>query len=169
MFDKKIYMILATDEAGGIGIGNQLPWRFKEDMAFFKRMTTSTEAEKKAVIMGRKTWDSIPEKFRPLKNRENIVVSRSRKLSIPHLASSLEEALDKAKALKSSCYLMGGASLYAEAIEKKLVDVIYLTQIKKRFDCDAFAPDLSMYHEKETLEEGESQSGLHYRIVRLEA
>jgi dihydrofolate reductase len=66
--EKNIIIILASDEKNGIGKNGILPWRLKSDMAYFKEVTTTTLSEKKinALIMGRKTWESIPEKFRPL-------------------------------------------------------------------------------------------------------
>ena len=70
--------ILACTHNGGIGLNGKLPWRLKEDMKLFKRITTTIqnpndEGKQNAVIMGRKTWESIPNKFRPLPNRINII------------------------------------------------------------------------------------------------
>lgn len=71
-------LIVAVDDCGGIGRNGGLPWRLPAEMARFAKLTTSTVDSKKknAVIMGRKVWESIPTKFRPLKNRFNIVLSR---------------------------------------------------------------------------------------------
>ena len=68
--------ILACTKKGGIGLNGKLPWRIKEDMMLFKKITTTTAAtiSQNAVIMGRKTWESIPKKFRPLPNRINIIL-----------------------------------------------------------------------------------------------
>ena len=71
-------IIVAHDLNQGIGTDNQLPWHCAEDMAYFKSLTIGNQ--KNAVIMGRKTWESIPEKFRPLPNRLNIVLSKNRDL-----------------------------------------------------------------------------------------
>ena len=78
---KPIKLIVATDQNGGVGLNNQLPWSFRSDMQHFKHTTTRTQDENKqnAVIMGRKTWDSIG---RPLPGRQNIVVTRNRDLKI---------------------------------------------------------------------------------------
>ena len=73
---KNFAIIVAADMDGGIGAGNALPWRLKADMEFFKNFTIGNG--KNAVVMGRKTWDSIPQKFRPLPNRINVVISRNK-------------------------------------------------------------------------------------------
>ena len=76
-------LIVATDLNGGIGKNNQIPWHYKEDMQYFKSVTTDTSSINKinAVIMGRNTWDSLPEKYKPLPNRINVILSRQFKNS----------------------------------------------------------------------------------------
>jgi dihydrofolate reductase len=71
-------LIVAATRANGIGKGGTLPWRLRKEMAYFARVTThAPEGEANAVIMGRNTWESIPPKFRPLRRRTNVVVSRN--------------------------------------------------------------------------------------------
>ncbi|HEY9713021.1 MAG TPA: dihydrofolate reductase, partial [Chroococcales cyanobacterium] len=81
----KLDLVVAVDLNRGIGRANGLPWRLPKDMKRFRNLTTaSTDPHlQNAVIMGRKTWDSIPEKFRPLEGRINIVLTRSRDLQLP--------------------------------------------------------------------------------------
>lgn len=76
---RTVDIVVAATRAGGIGIGGALPWQLPSDMAFFKSLTMKTQdpAKQNAVIMGRKTWSSIPPKFRPLKGRVNVVLSTS--------------------------------------------------------------------------------------------
>jgi len=76
---KPFSLVVAATQRGGIGLNNSIPWKLSTDMKFFKKVTsTTTDASKlNAVIMGRKTWDSIPQKFRPLPGRLNIVLTRS--------------------------------------------------------------------------------------------
>ena len=76
---KKYSIIVAVEENNGIGKGNSIPWKLPEDLKYFKyiTLTTSDPLKKNAVIMGRKTWDSIPELYRPLTGRVNIVISNT--------------------------------------------------------------------------------------------
>lgn len=78
MLSKKVSMIAAMCEGNGIGFNGSLPWRLKNELAFFTRITSDTldKSKKNAVIMGRKSWDSIPIKYKPLPGRINVVISR---------------------------------------------------------------------------------------------
>lgn len=148
----KLYLIVAACEGMGIGINGGLPWCLKEEVKYFARMTKTVQDPKKknAVIMGRKTWESIPEKFRPLKDRLNVVLSRQTAFSLNNpntiVCASLPDAL-KHLAQKEdeleTLWLIGGHSLYSEAMEKRLVDRIYLTEIQGRFECDTFFPEIN--------------------------
>ncbi|XP_063223937.1 dihydrofolate reductase-like isoform X2 [Bacillus rossius redtenbacheri] len=115
-------------------------------------MTKATEdaSKKNAVVMGRKTWESIPVKMRPLPGRENIVLSR-RVLDIPNNAATVCSSFASAvEALSSpplcdtveSVWIIGGSSLYKEAMQSPLCHRIYLTRILKHYDCDVFLPDI---------------------------
>ena len=119
-------IIVAVSENDAIGKDNKLLFHLKEDMQNFKRLTTSN-----VVIMGRKTYESIGK---PLKDRINIVISRSDNKDEGNLiwVHSLEEAMKKAKEYEKDIYIIGGGSIYKEALEKDIVDKIYLTRIKKR-------------------------------------
>ena len=92
-------VVAACKQTRGIGAGGKLPWRLRGDMQYFKQLTRSTRnaSKRNAVIMGRKTWQSIPEKLRPLADRLNVVISASLSRSdVPDsvvLAGSLEDAL----------------------------------------------------------------------------
>lgn len=133
-------IIVAVSENDAIGKDNKLLFHLKEDMQNFKRLTTSN-----VVIMGRKTYESIGK---PLKDRINIVISRSDNKDEGNLiwVRSLEEAMKKAKEYEKDIYIIGGGSIYKEALEKDIVDKIYLTRIKKRVnDADTFFPRLDYY------------------------
>lgn len=125
-------LIVATDRDRGIGINNTLPWRLKEDLAFFKQTTSGH-----AIIMGRKTFDSIG---RPLPNRRNIVVTRNPGWSHDGVATagSLSEAT--ALAGNGELFVIGGAQIYAEAIQ--VADKLIVTEIDAHYDCDAFFPPI---------------------------
>lgn len=133
-------IIVAVSENDAIGKDNKLLFHLKEDMQNFKRLTTSN-----VVIMGRKTYESIGK---PLKDRINIVISRSDNKDEENLiwVHSLEEAMKKAKEYEKDIYIIGGGSIYKEALEKDIVDKIYLTRINKRInDADTFFPRLDYY------------------------
>jgi len=148
MSSTKLNLIVAACENMGIGIEGQLPWRLKQDMAFFKKITLETKdnSKKNAVIMGRKTWESIPSKFRPLSNRINIVMSRQTtdKPDGALLANSFEEAMRIAssKTEVETIFVIGGASIYKESIESSYPCRVYLTRIHKHFKCDTFFPEM---------------------------
>lgn len=119
--------IAAVAENGVIGDHGTLPWNLPDDMKFFQRTTLNHH-----VITGRKNYESIPERFRPLRDRVNIVVTRDPAYKAPGaiVAGSLEAALDIArKAGQKEVFLIGGGQLYTEAFEKGLVDRLYLTTV----------------------------------------
>jgi len=137
--------VLAANSDGGIGYGGDIPWRmtkedralYKEDMNFFAELTTK---EGSVVIMGRHTWDSIPEKFRPFKNRVNVVITSGNLNGAGGviLATSLPNAL-KVLAEKGDIkhvFVIGGAKLYQEAFNSPLCDRVYLTTIIKNYQTD---------------------------------
>ena len=111
-------IVVAHDLNNGIGINNELPWKCAPDMEYFKNLTSEQQLDQlNTVIMGRKTWDSIPTKFRPLSNRTNIIISKTIKEAPGAIiATSFEEALSKADP-KSKVFVIGGAQIYNEAIQ----------------------------------------------------
>lgn len=146
-------LIAAVDKTFGIGKNNTLPWSLPSDLKHFSRVTTEVSpaaptGTMNAVIMGRKTWESLPEKHRPLKNRLNVVLSRSNDLELPDgvlAAHSIDEALEKLATQKNieSLFVIGGAQIFAEAINHLSCRKIYLTQIMQTFDCDTFFPNIN--------------------------
>ncbi|QPF76607.1 dihydrofolate reductase [Roseateles sp. DAIF2] len=133
----KVSLIAAVARDGGIGRGNELLARIPEDMARFKALTLGHP-----VIMGRKTWDSIPAKFRPLVGRRNLVLSRQSGLVLDgaEAFTSLEAALAACAGDKvPEVFVMGGAEIYALALPR--ADRLLLTELDTRFDgADAFFP-----------------------------
>ncbi|HEX7642719.1 MAG TPA: dihydrofolate reductase [Burkholderiaceae bacterium] len=136
-------IIVATDAQGGIGINNTLPWRLPEDLAFFKKTTSGHP-----VIMGRKTFESIG---RPLPNRRNIVVTRNAEWR--HEGVEAVPSLQAAAALigEAPAFIIGGAQIYAETLPR--ADRLLVTEIGKRFDCDAFFPAIDSDVWQETARE----------------
>ncbi len=129
-----ISIIAAVAKNGAIGNNNQLLWHLPEDMRHFRETTRG-----KPVIMGRKTWESLPDSFRPLPGRHNIVISRNRAYQATGatLAGSLEEAINNTGDA-GEVFVIGGAELYAEAMP--IADRLYLTEIDQDFDGDVFFP-----------------------------
>lgn len=165
-------LIVAADANRGIGRAGRLPWHLPEDLRFFKE-TTLGGGGLNAVIMGRNTWESIPEKFRPLAGRLNIVLTRHpEKLRIKdegvEVAVSLEDALARASRKRvARIFVIGGAEVYAEAIARPQCRDIFLTRIDAVFACDAFFPDYTKdFHEIERGPDFQSPQ-FSYRFVRL--
>lgn len=140
---QKITLIAAYAEDQVIGINNDIPWYLPEDFAFFKAYTLH-----KTVIMGRKTWDSLPKK--PLPNRRNIVLTKQTniKLDGAEIFNSLTEALNHHKN-EQEIIIMGGEQIYIEALP--IATDLRLTEVKLTVAGDAFFPNFSkqVWQEKE--------------------
>lgn len=156
-----VSIIAAKSLNNVIGINNTLPWKLSDELKHFKILTSNHH-----IIMGRKTYESIGK---PLPNRVNVVVSRDEKYSGHNIlvVNSLSEALSKARGDVES-FIIGGEQIYKEAMEKDLVDKIYLTEIQKEFEGDAFFPKIDL--ENYTLVEEtdlflDSKSGLKYKYL----
>ena len=131
-----ISLIAALASNRAIGRDNQLLWHLPEDMRHFRETTRG-----KPVIMGRKTWESLPEAFRPLPGRHNIVVSRDPDYQAAGatLAGSLADALGQAADVEE-VFVIGGGELYSQALP--LASRLYLTEIEQDFDGDVFFPEV---------------------------
>jgi len=132
-------MIAALDAANGIGKNNDLMWNLPADMQFFKETTKGH-----VVIMGRKNFDSIPEKFRPLPGRKNVILSQQPDFEAPGclVFSSLADCLQQLQLEEGQkAFVIGGAQIYALALESGLVNEIFLTHIDKVYGADTFFPD----------------------------
>lgn len=167
----KFSIIAAADKKMGIGKDNSLVWRLKGDLKYFSKVTTDAPKEKtNAVIMGSKTWESLPDKHRPLPDRINVVLSR-RDLDLPEgciLASSLDDAFEKLEETEdlNEVFIIGGASVYKQAIEHPDCEKIYLTEVLDEFDCDAFFPEIAKeIFSLESRSEKHEEDGLWYRFA----
>jgi dihydrofolate reductase len=155
-----ISLIAAVARNRAIGKDNQLLWHLPEDMRHFRETTRG-----KPVIMGRKTWESLPDSFRPLPGRLNIVVSRNPGYQAPGatLVGSLEEGLTKA-GKTGEIFVIGGAQLYREAFP--LADRLYLTEIAKDYAGDAFFPEVTASKWREISRKTQrNASGLEFSFV----
>lgn len=158
-----IHLIYARAANGVIGLNNTMPWHLPEDLAHFKQLTSGSP-----VVMGRKTWDSLPERFRPLPGRTNIVVTRNADWQAEDVirASSLEDALHIGAQHGDTVWVMGGAQIYAQALP--LADRVEVTVIHQDFEGDAFAPELGDAWQAVQREDGISTKGLPYSFIRYE-
>jgi dihydrofolate reductase len=140
-----VSIIVAVSENNVIGKDNRIPWRLPADMNWFKTTTMGYP-----VITGRKNFESIPEKFRPLPGRTNIIITRNEgyqadKCIIVH---SLEDALKKAALEgKDNVFIIGGAEIYKLALP--IANKLYFTRIHHEFDGDVFFPEIDWQEWKE--------------------
>ncbi|KAG6857540.1 hypothetical protein H0H87_000139 [Tephrocybe sp. NHM501043] len=153
----RLTIIVAATKTNGIGQNAGLPWRLPREMKYFAQVTTATpEGTTNAVLMGRNTWESIPEKYRPLSRRVNLVTSRNVDHELEsspdapsHLHNNLVSALEQLNSLQQlhRAFVIGGASMYSESLaltpgSSAVVDRILLTRILTDFDdCDVFMAD----------------------------
>jgi dihydrofolate reductase len=147
---------------GVIGRDGALPWRLPEDMAHFRALTTGA-----TVVMGRRTWDSLPERFRPLPGRRNVVLTRDASWRADG-ADVVHEVAD-ALAADGDVWVIGGAEIYAAALP--YADLTVITELREEFDGDVHAPALDTTWVASGIdpEQGwhESTTGLHYRYLTL--
>ena len=125
----QLKMILAMDLDGCIGKENGLPWRLRSDMLRFKRLTLGQGNS--AVLMGRTTWETIPEMYRPLVDRINIVVTRNREYTLDDVdvVYSIEEGIEHAKSKNcDECWIIGGANVYEQC--RDMVEEVHLTSVE---------------------------------------
>ncbi len=148
----KMAMIVAMDEDGCIGHQGDLPWRLKSDMQRFKSLTEADGFN--AVIMGRKTWDSLPDSFRPLPERINIVMSRD----INWAHADAEVALYHGRAIEiayaegcDECWVIGGAQIYEMFIDR--VEEIHVTTVHTSGSGDVKFPEWNRSEWVETVVE----------------
>lgn len=166
--DKKIEIVVALGkETRAIGNGNKLLWHIPDDMKRFRDITMGHP-----IIMGRKTYESLPEKYRPLPGRDNIIITRQKDYEAEgaEVSYSLEEALELArtgadKLDLDTIFIGGGEQIYTLALP--YVDKLYLTLIESDNEGDTFFPDYSEFS-RETFKEAREHEGLLYTWINLE-
>lgn len=164
-------IIAAIDAKRGLGKAGKLAWDLRADMQHFKAVTVAASgAKQNAVIMGRTTWESLPERFRPLPQRLNVVLSRNQAMALPEgvlLANSLDEALQTLEHKEvGEVFVIGGASVYAEAVKHPQCKTVYLTEIEHTYDCDTFFPELPTKEWQQVAKsEPAEEGGIHFRFV----
>lgn len=139
-----VSLIVAMDQERGIGRDNDLMWHLPADMQFFKDTTKGH-----IVVMGRKNYDSIPVKFRPLPGRQNVILTKNRTFKAENclVFHSLEECMTHFKNENNrDLFIIGGGEIYRNALELGIVREMYITRVDKVFNADTFFPE---FEEKE--------------------
>lgn len=162
----RINLIFARAANGVIGVNNTIPWHLPEDMAHFKQQTAGAP-----VVMGRKTWDSLPPRFRPLPGRRNIVVTRQADWQAEgaQAVGSLPDALSLCTPSDSpEVWVIGGAQIYAEA--EPLAQRAVVTEIARDYEGDARAPvlDAAVWRETQRESHVSAKDGLPFSFVTYE-
>lgn len=165
---RPIGLIWAQSAGGVIGVGGVMPWHLSEDLAHFKEITASDP-----VIMGRKTWASLPPRFRPLASRRNIVVTRQADWVADgaEVVHSVDEALSLAASDSAdTIWVIGGAQIFEVVIEQ--ATRLEVTEIRQRFEGDTMAPAISERWVVTAADPASgwntSRTGLDYRFLRYE-
>jgi dihydrofolate reductase len=158
----QLNLILARARNGAIGKGGVMPWHLPEDLAHFKQVTMGSP-----VIMGRKTWDSLPPRFRPLPGRRNIVITRQADWHAHGAmrAGSLADAVALCEDAPLA-WVTGGAEIYRQALD--IAHVAEVTEIEADFEGDTFAPPFDERWKEVARERHQSPTGLHYSFVRYQ-
>ncbi|MBE7940922.1 MULTISPECIES: dihydrofolate reductase [Ramlibacter] len=155
----ELALIYIRARNGTIGQGGTMPWHLPEDLAHFRQMTTG-----KPVIMGRKTWDSLPPRFRPLPGRRNIVVTRQAAWQAEgaEAVGSLESAIALCQG-EPLAWVIGGAQLYHSALP--LAQRAEVTELDADFEGDTFMPALDASWHEVARSRHVSTTGLAYSFV----
>lgn len=167
---QKFSIISAIDLARGIGIHNQLPWQLKADLKHFSALTIGNKNN--AVIMGLNTWKSLPEKYRPLPDRLNVVLSKEPVYDLPENVLNFQSLDDALKTLEEKkvdeIFIIGGGMLYASTITHPNCNKLYLTEILKTFDCDTFFPEIPTVFKKTQVSDNQEENGIPFRFAVFE-
>lgn len=135
----KVALIVAMDQQRGIGCNNDLMWHLPADMQFFKQTTQGN-----IVVMGRKNYDSIPERFRPLPGRENVVLTRNTEFHAEgcKVFNDLKDCLRfYANESERTVFIIGGGEIYRLAMEADVIDEMYITHVARNYSADTFFPE----------------------------
>ena len=140
----KVSLIVAMDRNRGIGRDNDLMWHLPNDMRFFKETT-----ENQIVVMGRKNYDSIPEKYRPLPNRENVILTKNTAFEASNCSvfNSLDAALSAYESDENrKFFVIGGGQIYKLALDANVLEEMFITHIDGDYDADTFFPDFNDFN-----------------------
>jgi dihydrofolate reductase len=154
-----VRLIWAQSANGVVGYDNTLPWRIPEDLARFRALTTGA-----TVVMGRRTWESLPPRFRPLPHRRNVVVTTDASYDAP--GAEVFTSLDAALGSADDVWIGGGGEIYAATMP--LADALYVTDVDIEVDGDVVAPTIGpQWHEVDLGEWQTSSTGIRFRWREL--
>lgn len=176
-------VVVAADLNNGIGFRGEIPWHLSGDLSFMRRITTTTVCPKRRniVLIGRKSWEAIPQRHRPLRDRLCIVISRDAEfrkdldtaVGVPRVwsAGSVVEALalirtdETLTTLGESIMVLGGSEIYRECLASPQCDKVYLTRVGGEFECDTYFPVLDAETWNDTTPSGVRQveNGIYYQ------
>lgn len=173
----KMNLIVAYDESRGMGRDNTLPWHLSADLKRFKALTTSVSQSQQsnAVVMGRKTWESLPTSVRPLPHRHNIMLS-TQNLDVSHdsldVVESWDDLIERWPTIKiqhqlDQIFVIGGSRVFEEALHRRLVETIFITELKGSFACDVFFPPLPDHFRCVDQSEWMLEANISYRYLQF--
>lgn len=171
-------LVVAMDDTRGIGKDGDLPWHLPPDLKHFREVTTTTNTEGKmnAVVMGRITWESLPDRFKPLPGRINVVLSRNHNLDLPDGVILADSLATLGSTIKShplfdqleSVFVIGGQQIYDQAVRMPQCQRIFATHIQGSFDCDAFFPEFCEEFSQVSSDSLQDHEGLKYHFAEYE-
>jgi len=160
-----INIIVAHDKKRAIGKDGKLPWSIPGDLKRFKTLTLG-----RPVIMGQNTWESIPEKFRPLPFRTNIVLSKDENYKAPGatVVNDIEKSFEiaKSKSGGEEIFIIGGGEIYKQTLP--YADRLYITEVETEVSGDTFFPEYKHIFTKKLSEEYGESNGLKYKFLVLD-
>ena len=169
-----VHIIVAIDEKSGIGKEGALPWHLTGDLKYFRDTTCMTHSPKKKniVLMGRKTWQSIPKQFQPLPERINVVLTQNPNLEVPYgvlKAESFAKVLEmvrseKLKSIIETVFVIGGQQVYEETLKHEECQKLYITKVQGTYNCDVFFPDFITNFEKTSESSPHNEGPITYQF-----
>ena len=160
------------DEKNGIGRDGELAWQLPSDMAYFKEKTSTTIDPKKknAVLMGRKTYESIPKKFRPLPKRLNIILTKNTSIQFPDclIQQSIESAITTIQNRLpeiETLFIIGGGQIYKETLTKKICSKLWITHLFSDFNCTTTFPKIPKIYSIKNESKTESENNIKFKFV----
>jgi len=173
-----VHIIVALDEKSGIGKDGTLPWHLTGDLKFFRNTTCTTQSLKKQniVLMGRKTWQSIPKQFQPLHERINVVLTQNPNFEVPYgvlKAESFAKVLEMVRSEKltniiETVFVIGGQQVYEETLNHEECQKLYITRVQGSFKCDAFFPEFSEQFSKVSESTTHNEGPIAYHFEEYE-